>query len=290
MALQIRKLTNEIYEIEDGSITLSVKEAIANYKRVQNIKYTINDLLLFLFYSQSDKNIVGRTVLFKELFLMEREIFSAYLFDWKNVPGQEEWKLIKFISRFTHEGLGHPSIKKTNKNTIRIDYGTHSLSLRLSTYNTRAVLSYDDKERLPLYIFLANQFRKNIDIYYKTIETEDCGFIPHFYGPYSFSVANRLENMISVGLINRKGKRSTNSEEFSITGKGKQLIKRKYEELSDIVKHKLRERRKGLDQYGTKWILNHVYNFYPEFTSKSKVRYKYDLITWGRIGKKDVVY
>jgi hypothetical protein len=95
MALQIRKLTNEIYEIEDGSITLSVKEAIANYKRVQNIKYTINDLLLFLFYSQSDKNIVGRTVLFKELFLMEREIFSAYLFDWKNVPGQEEWKLIK---------------------------------------------------------------------------------------------------------------------------------------------------------------------------------------------------
>jgi uncharacterized protein YwgA len=117
---------------------------------------------------------------------------------------------------------------------------------------------------------------------FKNENIENCRFVPYHYGPYSFYVSNKLDNMIASGLIKKKIITGTNIEEFSIEPRGERLIKKKYENLSPKVKRDMEKMRKGLDQY-SKQIQKYVYRIpdYKKYTDKSLVRHRYKLITWG---------
>jgi len=285
VTLQIKKLSDDVFQLPDGSITFSKATTLGSI--VPRVEYTINHLLLFLLYAQRDKTIRGRTVLFKELFVIEREIFSKDLFQWKNIPGKEDIKLAKFLSTILRVKT-NPRFHKPRSDTIVIDYPSHALNLTLSIDRTRALLrNRDDDKSLPLYNFLTKKDKGFVTLVYRTKEVEDCGYVPYQFGPYSFVVANKLENMINVGLIERTGKRGTVTEEFGISPKGEDFIKEEFNSLSTVTQERLRELRKGLDQYGTRWIVKHVYSYYPQFVAKSKISYRYKLITWGLPARKE---
>jgi len=117
---------------------------------------------------------------------------------------------------------------------------------------------------------------------FKNENMEDCKFVPYYYGPYSFHVANKLQHLISAGLVKQEGKKNTDMEEFSLTAKGKFVIKSKYKKLPTDLQKDLEKLRMGLDQLKTNGILNFVYRYYPKYIDRSKIRYKYKLITWGK--------
>jgi len=73
--IKIEKITKDTFRLPDCSIAYTMKKAIKQYKKIKPVKYTVSDLILFLLYSQ-DKTIRRRVVLFKELFVMEQEIFK----------------------------------------------------------------------------------------------------------------------------------------------------------------------------------------------------------------------
>ena len=122
-------------------------------------------------------------------------------------------------------------------------------------------------------------FEKEI---FKNQNIENCKFIPYYYGPYSFYMANKLDTLIQFGLIDVD--RVRNVVEFSLTKEGKKEIKSKYLKLPVPVRRKMEELRKGLDQHGVQNILKAVYNKpkYQDYIVKSRIAHRYKLITWGK--------
>ncbi len=187
--IQIKQKSNDVFELPDGSIAYTMKKALTEYRKIRRVKYTVEDLIMFTLYAQEDTPIRGRTLLFKEIFYFERELF--------------------------------------------------------------------DKKEL-----------------------EDCKFVPYYYGPYSFHVANKLQYLISVGLIEKGGRKI---DEFRLTSKGKKLIKNKYNTITPKIRNKMEDLRIGLDQHGNK-ILKAIYKRerFRKYVLNSRVSYKYKLITWGK--------
>lgn len=187
--IQIKQKGDEVFELPDGSIAYTMRKALVEYKKIKRVKFTTEDLIMFTLYAQEETPIRGRTLLFKEIFYFEQELF--------------------------------------NKN-----------------------------------------------------ELEDCKFIPYYYGPYSFHVANKLQYLLSAGLIERTGKKI---DEFRLTSKGKRHIKNKYNTITPKIRNKMEDLRIGLDQHGNK-ILKAIYKRekFRKYVLNSKVSYKYKLITWGK--------
>jgi len=111
---------------------------------------------------------------------------------------------------------------------------------------------------------------------------QDGRFVPHYYGWYSFLVANDLQNLEFLGFIIRKGKRNTKLEQFQISEKGKQYIKDLFKSLPQDLQTTLKEKRKGWDQLGYRGMLRYMYTKYPESIEKSKLKETYKPIKWGR--------
>jgi hypothetical protein len=85
-----------------------------------------------------------------------------------------------------------------------------------------------------------------------------------------------------LGLVDIIGKKNTTKEEFWITDKGTKKIHDKYSKLPTEISSSLRKWRKGLDQLGTNGILKYVYDYYPQFKTKSKIAHRYKSISWGQ--------
>lgn len=111
--------------------------------------------------------------------------------------------------------------------------------------------------------------------------TQDAKFIPYRLGMYSFTVGNALTNLEYSGFVERKGKKNTKLEQFSLTEKGKKYISRIWETLPPDTQKIAKEKRKGWDQLGYDGILRLVYRKYPEFKEKSCLKDRYKNITWG---------
>ncbi len=109
----VQSMGNGAFRLPDGSIAYTMERAVEEQKKIKPVEYTASDLILLLLPSQ-DKPIVGRTLLFKELFILKKE-----------VPAEED--------------------------------------------------------------------------------VEDCKFVPHCYGPYSFYMAFKVREMSGMGLIEVSG-------------------------------------------------------------------------------------
>jgi len=293
MSVQIKKLSDGVFRLPDGSIAYSMDRALTEVRKVKGVEYSVNDLILFVLQAQPNKKVRGRTVIFKEVFVIEREAFGKYLFAWDNVPGDESEALIRFIRNNFHLlSTEKTHITETSgKRTIRLSDSDATLSLRLTEDETKAILTIDESGNedidpaelyKPLYEFFVRKQNDKLSIYSRTKDVEDCEFIPYHYGPYSFHVANKLENLISLGLIEREGKKDTSTESFKLTLKGRKVIAKKYDRLPPEIKNRMENLRKGLDQFSRRWILNHVYTYYPQFRVKSRIGHRYKLITWGK--------
>jgi len=117
---------------------------------------------------------------------------------------------------------------------------------------------------------------------FKNQNIENCKFVPYYYGPYSFYMANKLDALVKFGLVEVSIRR--NVTEFKLSKKGKKSIKRKYLELPIQVRRRMEDLRKGLDQHGVQNILKAIYKKpeYQEYIVKSRVAHRYKLITWGK--------
>ena len=73
--IEIKKIGKSTFRLPDKSIAYTMEKALQEYKKIKPVKYTVSDLILFLLYSQN-KSIRRKIVLFKELFVIEQEIFK----------------------------------------------------------------------------------------------------------------------------------------------------------------------------------------------------------------------
>ena len=117
---------------------------------------------------------------------------------------------------------------------------------------------------------------------FKNQNIENCKFVPYYYGPYSFYIANKLDTLIYFGLIKITKKRNLN--EYELSQSGKKMIKAKYIKLPIQIRRKMENLRKGLDQHGVQNILKAIYKKpeYQEYIVKSRIAHRYKLITWGK--------
>jgi len=146
-----------------------------------------------------------------------------------------------------------------------------------------------------LYLFFAGNnkpihgrisFIKQIFLTIKEIlreeNVENPKFVPYRYGPYSFLITHILDNLEYDGLIQVKGRKNTTGEKFSLTETGKKVAEKKFSKLPNKIQEEFWDRRRGWDEDHVRGILAYVYNKYPEYTEKSKIKNRYKSITWGR--------
>ncbi len=281
---KVKKIADGIIELPDGTVAFSLDNAANEIKKIKPVEYSVNDLILFLLYAQPTKPIRSRTAIFKELFLIERDLFAELLFRWTHVPGKDEHNLREFLSqKLQMHWVSRAKIAKLKHDGIRIHDDKNSATIRIDKEKTKAILKDDVKYSWkPLYTFFVRIKNGDVEILARKVDLEDCKFVPYFFGPYSFHVANKIDNLASLGLIEKTGKKNTNAEEFLISEKGKKIISSKYQKLDPAVRTELERLRQGLDQYGVDGILHDVYQNYDQFRTKSKIKNRYKLITWGR--------
>ena len=109
----VQSIGRGAFRLPDGFVAYTAKRAAAEYKKLSPVAYTAADVILLLLSSQ-DRPVAGRTLLFKELFLFEKEVLAGE-------------------------------------------------------------------------------------------SVEDCKFVPHYYGPYSFYMACKVREMARRGLIEISG-------------------------------------------------------------------------------------
>jgi len=172
---------------------------------------------------------------------------------------------------------------------------------KLLNNTAKPILTLDDMILLLLYvkkdkpIVTRTLLFKELFLFYKEIieklfdvtRIPNPNFIGYKYGPFSFSLAEILTNLWFGGYIEIKGRAKGRSETFVLTKKGIKKAKESLEKLPDNIKNKLflelREKRIGWDQLGRDGILRYVYNEYPEYKSRSKIKEKYRVLKWGQL-------
>ena len=188
----VQRIGKGVFRLPDGSVAYTAERAAAEYKKIKPVDYTASDVILLLLSSQ-DKPIAGRTLLFKEIFLFEKEVL-----DGENV--------------------------------------------------------------------------------------EDCGFVAHYYGPYSFYMASKISEMVRGGLIEVSGEGVGGGSTYALTQKGLKKAKARRRAVPAALETKMRRFRKGMDQHGATNILKAIYlrAEYGEYVKKSRVAHRYKAIAWGR--------
>lgn len=133
------------------------------------------------------------------------------------------------------------------------------------------------KEVFLLYEEILKKYREHFIL-------ENPRYEPYKYGPYSFRLADLLEQLYWAGFIEIIGKRNTRLEAFIITDKGIKEIERKFETLLPELREEITKKRQGWDQLGIDGILRYVYQKYPQYKINSKIKDKYKEIMWGGKG------
>jgi len=142
--IQIKRKSKDVFELPDGSIAYTMEKALQEYKKIELMKYSVSDLILFLLYSQ-EKPLRGKTVFFKEIFYFEKEIFKKEnLENCKFIPyyygpysfyvsNKLEYLIgSKFIKKTKQHDTGKDELVLTplGKKTIQRKYNTLSPGVR----------------------------------------------------------------------------------------------------------------------------------------------------------------
>ncbi len=96
----------------------------------------------------------------------------------------------------------------------------------------------------------------------------DPEFVPYVYGPFSFTVASDLGELLYINAIRKDGRK--NDERFTITDAGMEIFGRLEDEslgkqpLDWLIPY-IREKRRGWDQLGRSGLMARMRNYYPNY-------------------------
>lgn len=90
---------------------------------------------------------------------------------------------------------------------------------------------------------------------------EDLGYEPHLYGPYSETVENISEDLVSLGYVNQEGSK------FSLTPKGREEYKR-LKPSKEIIQL-IDDFKAFLNDMTDEEVMIYIYSFYPDFIEES---------------------
>ncbi|MGA2973522.1 MAG: hypothetical protein ABSE39_13000 [Candidatus Bathyarchaeia archaeon] len=107
-------------------------------------------------------------------------------------------------------------------------------------------------------------------------------YVPQRFGMYSYFVANTVSNLEYAGFIIRKGKKNTKTESFCISEKGVKYAAEIFQNLPTAMQQKIKESRKGWDQWGREGLLRYVYREYKDYRDLSVLKNRYAPILWGK--------
>ncbi|WP_281767482.1 hypothetical protein [Methanoculleus bourgensis] len=113
------------------------------------------------------------------------------------------------------------------------------------------------------------------------LEVQNPKFVPHNYGPYSFTVMQIVEDLWFSRCINVSGRKNSRKESFKLTKEGMNRAAEAFNKLNQEVQQDIRNKRVGWDQLGTDGILRYVYENYPDMKVNSKIKNRYEEIVWG---------
>jgi len=188
-------------------------------------------------------------------------------------------------------------IKKKGKDVFELPDGSIAYTMKkaLQEYKKLKFVKYTVLDLILILLYSQEKPIRGKTVFFKEMfyfeqeifkgeNLEDCKFIPYYYGPYSFYVANKLNYLIWSNLVKRTKQIGTGKDVFELTSEGKKMIERKYINLSLKVKNKVERYRMRLDQYGMK-ILTVIYKDkkYKKYIVKSRISHRYKLISWGKI-------
>lgn len=125
---------------------------------------------------------------------------------------------------------------------------------------------------------------KEVFLLYKEVlkdRASDPCFVKYRYGPHSFHIAELLNTLHADGILERRGRKNSNSESFQLTPKGEKTAAEAMGKLSGKERRLISEKRMGWDQLGVHGMLNYVYTKYPEYKEKSVLKNRYKDVAWG---------
>lgn len=285
----IERVSNDTMRLPDGTLVYSLAKAIEESKKVRPVDISADELILSTFYAQKENPIYGRTVVFKEIFLLDREVFGEYVFTWQKIPGEDTSRLVDYLRQRAGIHLRASAIvrKDFGEKDIIITDDPKRYRLSLDQFDTTATLYrvvHGDPEPEPkaLYRFFIKRTNAGLEAWGRRISIEDTHFVPYHFGPYSFVIANKIEGLVDAGLLWREGKKDTRNEVFGLTELGRKAIAGKFSRLSKQDRENMETKREGYDQLGRDGILGFTYQAYPQYKAKSRIGKRYKLITWGR--------
>jgi len=174
-------------------------------------------------------------------------------------------------------------IEKNRKNLVK-KYSAEDIILWLLYSNEKEIFG-----RISLFKQLFLLWEEVIPFDIKN-ETIDLKFIPYKYGPYSFFIADVLENMYFNKIINIRGRKNSISETFSLSEKGifmcNKSIERIKERSKDSFLKELAKKRITWDTLGNRGLLQLVYVKHSEYKENSLIKSKINTNIWdtGRFG------
>jgi hypothetical protein len=108
----------------------------------------------------------------------------------------------------------------------------------------------------------------------ENIPTENIGFYGYNYGPYDDRIVDAVDVMITGDIVEKHGRKNTNSERLNLTAIGMERAKSSFNKLTEDQKEKLMNLRKEYQMWGVNGLLRYVYTKYPDYTRESKIRTK----------------
>lgn len=135
-----------------------------------------------------------------------------YLFNWDNIPGKDDGKLIQFLEqKYGVDWIRSAKIEKIDNNEIRVYTEKNSLSLRLDNENTKVTLSINNI-KTDEFIVKTENSKLNI---YKDVEQEKQDIrqgvkVKDISYPYSMLGGLVIAGLIVVFLMGYYGVQSIN--------------------------------------------------------------------------------
>jgi hypothetical protein len=173
MSLEVKKIDDGIFQLLDGTIVFSPEKSVAEYSKIQSLDFTVGDLILMLLYSQPDKSVRDRIALFKEIFVIEREIFGKRLLRWNEVPGRDEHLLRKFIATMLNNwSLGDAEVEKSNnQRVIKVPIKDDIISITMDQFKTKAVMNYSKAKETwnPFHTFFVRVKGDDYEVLLRTV-------------------------------------------------------------------------------------------------------------------------
>lgn len=98
-------------------------------------------------------------------------------------------------------------------------------------------------------------------------------FVPYLYGPYSFDINSDLKMLVKEGFIKARNKPDVSWKYYSLTEKGKGLVKEKSESMMLELVSYIKTIREFVGELPFDLLLKVVYKKYPEYAAKSVFKF-----------------